>query len=247
MTLIGFKLKPATEAIKISGVDRETVKLAEFGRICAGLIHEISTPLTAANLTLAQLGNRRGSVQIIQQVRRELKLLERYVIAARLQLKGESMPTTFSLTIVIHQIEMLLEAKAMAAEVRLLINTKGSIRIYGDRVKFAQIMTNLINNAIESYEESNKHPRFVRVNVKRKSEDSVTINVRDYGIGISYGGLKRIFEPLYSTKTGAHKGMGIGLSNVKSYVEEDFGGSIKVHSIPGMGTNFTLTIPIRHS
>jgi signal transduction histidine kinase len=231
----------------LRGFNEEVVKMAEFGRVCAGLIHEISTPLTAANLTLAQLGDRYNSNDLIKQIRRELYLLERYILAARLQLKGKSTPTSFSPTIAIHQVGMLLYPKAKQSGVKLLISTSGAMRIYGDRVKFIQIITNLVNNAIEAYEGISKRPRFVEIRVRYKGNNLAVISVSDKGVGISLRNLKRVFDPLFSTKESLDRGMGIGLSTVKSYIEQDFGGTIKVHSLQGAGTNFTVVIPIKRS
>jgi two-component system phosphate regulon sensor histidine kinase PhoR len=200
----------------------------------------MSTPLTAASLTLAQIEDRHSD-QLLREVRRDLKLLERYVIAARKQLKGESSPNSFSVTVAIHQVVMILSAKAKANNVKLLVNSLGSIRLYGDQVKFHQIMANLINNAIEAYLPDANVPRHVSVRVELAGSNKVNITVSDSGIGMSRRMQKHIFESFYSSKGN----MGLGLATVKHYVEHDFGGTIDVRSRLGYGTRFSVIFPIR--
>lgn len=222
--------------------EAELRRLAEFGRVSATLIHEISTPLTAASLTLEQLRQER-SVSLVKRAQRDLKQLESYIKAARQQLKGESRPSSFSLTVAIHQVVMILDARARAADIKLLVNTIGSVRLYGDQVKFHQIMANLINNAIDSYAPGSDWPKFVRVSVARQ-KNSITITVSDNGQGISRTNLSRIFEPFFSTKPSAGQGLGIGLATVKRYVEQDFNGSLKVKSRLSFGSSFIIRLNV---
>jgi two-component system C4-dicarboxylate transport sensor histidine kinase DctB len=224
----------------ISDSEAELRRLAEFGRVSAALIHEISTPLTAASLTLEQL-RQEQSDRLVKRAQRDLKQLESYIRAARQQLKGESRPSSFSLTVAIHQVVMILEARARALDVKLLVNTIGSIRIYGDQVKFHQVMANLINNAIDSFAPESGRPKIVWVRVTRQ-KDILTITVSDNGQGISRRNLGRIFEPFFSTKPTADKGLGIGLDTVKRYVEQDFQGTVKVKSRPSFGSSFIIRL-----
>ena len=224
--------------------DLELARLAEFGRFGASLIHEMSTPLTAASLTLAQIEDKHSD-RLLHEVRRDLKLLERYVVAARKQLKGESNPNSFSVTVAIHQVVMILSAKAKANNVKLLVNTLGSVRLYGDQVKFHQIMSNLINNAIEAYPPNTNFPRHVLVRVELVNNDKVNITVSDSASGMSRRMQKHIFESFYSSK--GNRGLGLGLATVKNYVEQDFGGTIAVRSRLGSGSSFSIVLPIKAS
>jgi signal transduction histidine kinase len=73
----------------------------------------------------------------------------------------------------------------------------------------------------------------------------VRVSVRDTGIGISPMAQARIFEPFFQvdqSSTREYSGTGLGLSLAKSYVEAH-GGSIWVHSQPGSGSTFTLSLP----
>ena len=223
--------------------EMELQRMAEFGRLGASLIHEMSTPLTAAALTLDQIRSEQPNV-LLKKARQDIRQLERYVSAAKNQLKGESHETSFSLTVAIHQVVMLLSARAKSSNTKILVNTIGSIRLYGDVVKFHQIMANLINNAIEAYDEQTDFGRIVTISVSRPHQNSVSIVVSDNAKGIAPKDKARIFDPFFTTKQGKGRGLGIGLATVKKYVEVDFRGSIRVKSKLSAGTSFSVNIPL---
>ena len=220
----------------------ELLRLAEFGRVSAGLIHEMSTPLAAAALTLDELKSE-PKTSLIKRARRELRLIEGYVSAARKQLKGESNKRSFSLTIAIHQVVILLSGKARERGVKILVNSIGSIRLYGDPVKFHQILANLLSNAIDAYDGVEGRPKVVLISVERSGAKAVRLSVLDNGQGIGRKDLSHIFEPFYTRKK-ANRGLGLGLATVKQFVEQDFNGKIGVKSKPGKGTKFTVRLPL---
>ncbi len=107
-----------------------------------------------------------------------------------------------------------------------------------DRTQLIRIITNLVKNATQAMDERQRSPRVV-VHVFRKG-DEAKITVTDNGKGISLEDKNRIFEPKFTTKT---SGMGLGLGIIKNIVE-NYHGSIAFESTPGVGTVFTVTLPI---
>ena len=105
------------------------------------------------------------------------------------------------------------------------------------------MVANLVSNAVDSYVSfpSNQNKLvIIRIKSDRKT---VRLSVRDFGCGIPKHLHKTIFEPFYTTKQ-KHEGVaGLGLSIVKNIIENDFSGKIKVESVPGRGTVFTIIIP----
>ena len=96
-----------------------------------------------------------------------------------------------------------------------------------------QVVRNLVRNAVQATGSATK----VQVTLERQG-DSLVLEVRDWGPGMSEERLTRIFERFYSGGQGA----GVGLSVAKSIVEQH-DGTLSVRSILGEGSSFTLTLP----
>lgn len=121
---------------------------------------------------------------------------------------------------------------------RILLEGKTEKKIYGDRGRIEQVLTNLLNNAIKY------SPGKDQIDVTiRSTQNSVVLQVEDYGLGIEKRELNRIFTKFHrANNTGKIKGMGLGLYIVKEIV--DFHqGKISVESTPGEGTIFTIELP----
>lgn len=115
--------------------------------------------------------------------------------------------------------------------------------VYGDPVHLTNIFYNLIDNA---FKYSSGKNLFLEINCKYDAE-KVTLSFKDNGPGIDKIYHQKIFERFFRVpaKGDTHniKGSGLGLHYVKQIVE-NHGGSIKVKSEPGNGTNFIITLPI---
>ena len=106
---------------------------------------------------------------------------------------------------------------------------------------FLSIINNLMGNAIEAIPKSGE----VRLKVKADDEH-LAVTVADTGVGISKEDITIIFKPGYTTKFNPHTGQastGLGLAQVKSIVEK-LGGTIKVTSSVGKGSEFIVALPL---
>src|SRR5213075_2220411 len=101
--------------------------------------------------------------------------------------------------------------------------------------EFNQVLTNLVQNAIEACPESGG---LVRVRGWYDG-DSLVVSVKDNGPGVRSEDVQRIFTPFFTTK-GPGRGMGMGLTIVWRVVQS-LGGSLEVK--PGLGAEFVLRIP----
>lgn len=220
----------------------ELQPFAEFGRIGASLVHEIANPLTAATLHLEALNKQEHSA-LVRQVQRNLHQLERYLVAARKQIKRESDLRLFAVGSELQQIVRLLQHRARRAHVRVIADKITHVKLYGDVVKFDQLIANLLANAIDAAESAKQaSAREVQVHVFVENHE-VIISITDHGEGVAAHNLEHMFEPFHSTKkTARRSGLGIGLALVKQYVEYDFRGSITVTSSPAEGTTFTVRL-----
>jgi len=110
--------------------------------------------------------------------------------------------------------------------------------ITADRNRLQLLLSNLIDNAIK-YTPEDGH---VKIDAAFTPQE-VKIRVSDSGIGIDPGDLPRIWDRLYrGDKSRSQRGIGLGLSLVKAFVEAH-AGTVTVTSEPGQGSMFTVTFP----
>jgi signal transduction histidine kinase len=113
----------------------------------------------------------------------------------------------------------------------------------GDRL--AQVFTNLLDNALKHTSQGGT----ITLAAKPEAEAGiVTVSVTDTGVGIPPEDLPRIFERFYrvdKSRTAGH-GYGIGLA-ITSEIIRAHGGSITVESVVGLGTKFTVKLPVSRS
>jgi len=220
---------------------QELQRFAELGRMSASLLHEISNPLAAALLNL-ELSDQRSAA--VRRAHHDMKMLRRYVEAARQQVRGHSKATNFRVQPQLDQLKRLLVPLARKAGVRFDIIFPADCRLHGDPVKFQHIVSNLVTNAIEAYRDGppRQQPR-VRLTLAVKNNQLI-ITVHDRAAGIPSKALPHVFEAFYTTKGQSGHGLGIGLAIVKRYVTADFRGTICVTSSRRSGTCFTVTLPL---
>lgn len=126
-------------------------------------------------------------------------------------------------------------------EVKMLIETEEDCSIWADRMHLANIVCNLLENAIKY----SRGAVAVRIAYQLLADGALQISVADNGIGIRKADQPHVFEKFYRSeeaKENAIPGIGLGLSYVRLLVEAH-GGTIAFVSREGRGTTFTLTIP----
>lgn len=220
----------------------ELQRFAEFGRLNANLIHDLASPLTAASINLAMLDYTHDT-ELLLRVRQNLKHVKRYVDAARLQVRGQSVISTFSVRGELGRVLLSLQPRAERAGVKLRIQPGQNFKLTGDAIKFNQLMANLIANGIDAYSGAataagSKHVEIVAT----QTEAGLQCSVTDHGVGITPSSIAKIFDPFYTTKSEFLQSMGIGLAMVKQFVEHDFMGNIAVKSSPTAGTCFLVKL-----
>lgn len=109
-----------------------------------------------------------------------------------------------------------------------------------DRTKLQQILINLLSNALKFTQNGE-----VTVTAERAPEERVQISVSDTGVGIAEGDVAKIFEEFRQAGAGRAErtGTGLGLAITRRLVEL-LGGQIAVASQPGVGSTFTVTMPL---
>jgi light-regulated signal transduction histidine kinase (bacteriophytochrome) len=110
--------------------------------------------------------------------------------------------------------------------------------VTGDRILLAQLLQNLLENAVKYRREV---APVIHVGCQRRGAEWI-ISVKDNGLGVPHAQYQRIFEPFQRLRSAKILGSGLGLATCKRIVERH-GGSIWVESEPGQGSTFYFTIP----
>ncbi|MBY0424780.1 MAG: GHKL domain-containing protein, partial [Cytophagales bacterium] len=110
--------------------------------------------------------------------------------------------------------------------------------------KLNQVYMNILNNAIYAVKAKKSPPEEGKISIKvQKLEGSISIEFYDNGIGMSEKTKQKLFEPFFTTKD-VGEGTGLGLSIVHTIIESHQG-TIAVDSTEGVGTTFTINLPIK--
>ncbi|MBI3769621.1 MAG: GAF domain-containing protein [Deltaproteobacteria bacterium] len=242
-------------------------KMAALGRLTAGIAHEVNTPLGASLNALKMIGDLVGEYRVsigdttvTEDDHRELaaELYESVENVAKWTTKAAGyirsikahtrnldavQERPFDLPRLIEDTRLLLSHRLRLSSCSVTVDCPQSLMLYGDPGKLGQVLTNLITNAIDAYEDHGSADGRIVVEVEATSEE-VAIAVQDTGCGIAPEHLDRIFEELFTTKPPG-KGTGLGLSISRDIVSDCFDGRIEVTSTPRVGSRFTLRLPRR--
>lgn len=246
--LLEVKVEERTRELKQAQLEKmlQLYHFAKFGRLASGLFHDLANPLTNVHLNLERLSAQETS-SLLKRALGGVKQMENFVEVARKQIQEQETETSFSAPDEIKQVIQMFAHRAKEEKVEIRFQQADSFKIYGNPLKFYQLITNLLSNAIDAYKktERDKRKRQVLIELKRVN-GKIRLAVQDWGCGIPKEQLGKIFDPFFTTKS-ADKGTGIGLCICKDIVEKDFGGRIKVKSRKGKGSTLTAELPIKQS
>jgi two-component system sensor kinase FixL len=130
----------------------------------------------------------------------------------------------------------LVGAKDQGVRVRFQFDPRVTL-VLADKVQVQQVLINLMRNAIEAMEVSQR--RDLVVSTSMAEPGLIAISVADTGAGISPEVMSQLFQPFFTTK---RHGMGVGLSISRTIVEAH-GGKVDISANPGGGTVFRFTLP----
>ncbi len=236
--------KRAEEALRLSDRRKD-----EF---LAMLAHELRNPLapitTAAHLlALPDSDERRirlaGEI-IARQAKHMTELVDDLLDVSRVtrglvQLKKEVLELKSVIGSAIEQVRPLIEARH---HVLTTWTDPEQVSVLGDRTRLIQVLVNLLNNAAKYTPERGE------IALKMETLDAhVKISIKDNGLGIDASLIEHVFELFTQgsrTPDRAQGGLGIGLALVNS-IATLHDGQVEVHSDgPGMGSTFTLSLPL---
>lgn len=223
-------------------------KFVEFGKLASGLFHDLANPLTALSISMRQIKTSAGSStekseEYLNQAFNVSRKMEDFLVTARKQLQNDGLQRRFSLNTEIEGAIEILTFKARKAKVSLVFEADQEIFTFGQSTKFYQVILNILSNAIEACEEKlTELEKTVFTNL-RLENNTITIQVRDCGVGIAPEEIDSIFQPFFTTKRSSGS-LGLGLSNSKQIITHSFNGIITLTS-DSNGTTVTLSFPIQ--
>ncbi|MDE3167349.1 MAG: HAMP domain-containing histidine kinase, partial [Acidobacteriota bacterium] len=213
--------------------------------------HEMRTPLSAiqgsseliSRFPLTEEKRKQVALLINSESKRLARMVEIFLNVERLsagqmELKRESIPVAEMIALCVTRVGPVAARKNIAVT---LAPIPAGVTLTGDRELMEYACYNLLTNAVKY------SPRDTEVTISAAKYDSqVRIAVQDQGIGMDSREVKQIFQKFYRTRKAEESGeagTGIGLSIVQQIVEQH-GGRIDVVSQPGLGSCFTLVLPV---
>ncbi len=155
--------------------------------------------------------------------------------------KIEYLPTQFRILEIVREIVNILAIQAESKNIRLKVSIHKDVTITADKNMIKTVLINLVSNAIKYSNQGSE----ILIYGQQKN-NSVIINVKDKGVGISKKTSENLFkvEESFSTRgTNNESGTGLGLILCKEFIDKH-SGQIGVNSKPGKGSNFWIELPL---
>lgn len=212
-------------------------RMAALGQLAAGAAHDFNNLLQIIQSAVVELEEEPTSAELRGVVRRALddaSVMTRAMLSfARPSPHAQE---TYDLGVVLSQAHELLTRALGRRFVLGLEAEPGPCKVRGNATRFQQALLNLVVNARDAMPNGGT----IQLSLRRVGDQAV-VQVQDHGGGLSPEVEARLFTPFFTTK--GSQGTGLGLSVVKAAVEEHQG-AVEVHSSPGAGTTFRLSLPL---
>lgn len=214
-------------------------RLATLGKLAGSVAHEIRTPLSIIQnnlrflvLTLPSSDPELRDVlaEMVRAVGNSDHIITEMLDYVREPVGSNSaFPIRKVVSDALHRVPL-----PQTVQFRGPDGSASAIEVRGNQDQITRLLINLFQNAIQAMPQGGT----LEMNARREEGGKVRLSVLDTGCGIPEENLKRVFEPLFSTKI---KGIGLGLAIAQRYAQLN-GGSLSVESKVGQGTTFWLIL-----
>lgn len=224
----------------------------------ANVSHELRTPLTSISGYVETLLDHEASVSeqgreflatILKNANRMNRLTEDLLVMAQVEAATVNLnPIPTPADALVNEAVRNMSGLVQENEAELEIGELTNVRVMADADAVLQVLGNLIENAIKYGRPRKGVPSRVVLSARVVQEpiEAVEFSVRDFGPGIAYEHLDRIFERFYrvdKARSRASGGTGLGLSIARHMVQAQ-GGGIRAESEIHGGSNFLFTLPV---
>jgi PAS domain S-box-containing protein len=226
---------------------RQAESLAALTTLSAGVAHEIKNPLTSidihiqlmkkeiAHLDAEKTKNMNNLLVIVkEEVDRLNSIVQDFLFAVRPMSMNLGME---NINEVIREMTQFLQYEVEEENIQLVLELDEDLPgVMVDPKYLKQALLNVIKNAIEAIHEGGN----ISIQTGATEEGDVAVHIIDNGEGIPESRIGKIYEPYFTTK---RFGSGLGLVIVYKIIKE-LGGTIQVKSKEGVGTDFTIVLPV---
>jgi len=228
-----------------NAIDRfvKSENLEVIGELAGGVAHDINTPITAIKSGLLML---RSTVktdiekQLIESMTNSADKISSLVNSLKNQMRnfGSNSNTEFSLQELVKDLYVIMHGELTKNNVRLDIKSEEDIWVTGNTSKLAQVLSNIIQNAIEAYGDKGG---IIDIDIYRDDVNRPVIKIEDWAGGIKEEIRPMIFKKIVRVNDMPTAGVGLYLAN--SVIRGSFGGKITFDTKTGRGTRFYITLP----
>ncbi len=237
-------LRDVTQAKKDMEVMLKNESLVMLGELAGGVAHDINTPISAIKSGLLIFKSTARSDDEKMLVERMDSCANKIVTltnSLRNQIRniGSNEISDVNITSVIKDVSVIIHNELTKHRVNLNLDIKKDLTVKGNSAKLSQVVTNIIVNAVQAYEDKGGE---VNVVVDEKNNNAV-ISIEDFAGGIPEHIRDNIGKNILTTK--GVNGTGFGLYLAFSVITGAFGGEITFDTEEGKGTTFYITIPLK--
>jgi nitrogen fixation/metabolism regulation signal transduction histidine kinase len=237
-----FMVKKLKEIRKLEERVREAEHLSGLGQFSRNMAHEIRNPLNFINLSIDYISEKYSQrderfqkliLGIKQEIQRLDNIVNNFLTYSRpLKLNLQDVNIKDS----IEDIILLIWSKAESEGIVIKRDYRDNVIVRLDRDLFKSCLLNIISNAIQAMEFSEKKELIIKTEFK---EENFIISIKDTGVGVMDKEIPKIFEPFFTTK---ENGIGLGLPMTMRIIEEH-GGMIDFESEIGVGSTVSIILP----
>lgn len=265
------KVELESNLLQLKEAQRQLIskeKLASLGSLVAGIAHELNTPIGNAytvSTTVSEKvlefehGYTNASIKKSTLTKFSLEMAEAADLLTKNLKRASELITSFKTVAVdqaseyrrqfnllqtMEELAVTLRPQLKKRKIQYVVDIPSDIVMDSYPGPLSQVISNLFNNAvIHGVDQSESGELKLVAKIEKDNPHLLNLQFSDNGAGIQPRNLDKIFDPFFTTKFG-QGGSGLGLNICYNIVSGLLGGEINVSSIVGVGTKFTMIIPL---